>query len=261
MAKKTTKKKTTKKKAKAPKKITKRVTKPSKRAAGAKPSSTKKKKTTKASATKKTTKKTTKKKATTKASPKPAAASAKQTKKKTTKKTTKKKAAPPVAAAPRPAKKPAATRPIKRLRAVYQPPAPEPLTPAQLRKVKTGLTKRDLMKFRQQLLQKRAQILGDVESLEIDARTKNAGGNLSNMPVHMADVGSDNYEQEFTLGLVESERRLVLEINEALGRIDQKIYGVCLESGVPIGRARLEAKPWAKYCIEVARERERRGLR
>lgn len=143
--------------------------------------------------------------------------------------------------------------------AVKEPPLQEPPTEEQLRKVKTGLTKKDIDHFRQLLLQKRAEIVGDVTSMEVDARKQHSGGNLSNMPVHMADVGSDNYEQEFTLGLVESERKLIREIDAALLRIQNGTYGVCLERGVPIGKARLEAKPWAKYCIEVARERERRG--
>ncbi len=134
----------------------------------------------------------------------------------------------------------------------------QPLSIEQLKKVKTSLTKKDLLSFRQLLLQKRAEILGDVEAMETDARGKNEGGNLSNMPVHMADIGSDNYEQEFTLGLVESERKLLREIDEALQRMFDGIYGVCMETGTPINLARLEAKPWAKYCIEVARERERR---
>jgi DnaK suppressor protein len=73
----------------------------------------------------------------------------------------------------------------------------------------------------------------------------------------MADVGSDNYEQEFTLGLVESERRLLREIDDALGRIDRGIYGVCLDRGTPINKARLELQPWAKYSIEAARLREK----
>jgi RNA polymerase-binding protein DksA len=132
-------------------------------------------------------------------------------------------------------------------------------TDEELKKVKTGLTKKDLGYFRELLWKKRAEIIGDVTAMEIDARLQNSGGNLSNMPMHMADVGSDNYEQEFTLGLVESERKLLLEIEAALFRIKNQTYGVCLERCVPISRVRLEAKPWAKYCIEVARERERRG--
>jgi RNA polymerase-binding protein DksA len=131
------------------------------------------------------------------------------------------------------------------------------LTVEQLRRVKTGLTKKDLEQFARLLLEKRAEIVGDVMSMELDARGN--GGNLSNMPLHMADVGSDYYEQEFTLGLVESERKLLREIDEALERIQNRTYGVCAESGKPINKARLEIKPWAKYTIEVARERERRG--
>ncbi|MBI1337541.1 MAG: hypothetical protein GC164_11325 [Phycisphaera sp.] len=152
-----------------------------------------------------------------------------------------------------PAKAPASAS----TQAVEEPLLPDSPTEAQLKKVKTGLTKKDLEHYRQLLLEKRAQIIGDVESLQTD--TKNNGGNLSHMPVHMADIGSDYYEQEFTLGLVESERKLLREINEALERIKKGIYGVCLESAVPITRARLDAKPWAKYCIEVVREREKRG--
>ena len=133
---------------------------------------------------------------------------------------------------------------------------PVPLSVKQLRKVKSGLTRKDIEHYRQLLLQKRAQILGDVEALETDARS-NSGDHMS--PEHMADIGSSNYEQEFTLGLVESERKLVFEIDAALIRIREKTYGVCLESGVPIGKIRLDAKPWASYCIKVVREKESRG--
>lgn len=79
------------------------------------------------------------------------------------------------------------------------------------------------------------------------------------MPLHMADIGSDNYDQEFTYGLMESEAKMLREIHEALERMELRIYGVCLETGNPIERPRLDAKPWAKYCIEVVRELERLG--
>ena len=132
------------------------------------------------------------------------------------------------------------------------------LTVKDLKKVKTGLTKRDLLYFKRLLLEKRAELLGDVESMEL-AREAARGGDVSHMPLHMADVGSDNFEQEFMLGLMEADRKLLIEIDEALRRIQDGYYGVCLDRGVPIGRPRLEAKPWAKYCIEAVRERERRG--
>lgn len=173
-------------------------------------------------------------------------------------------------AAPKSRKKKAATTKKKtapRSRPTKSPaPAPDPPPIAavwdedQLRKVKTGLTKRDLERFKKLLLTKRAEIIGDVTTMEWDIRHKHDDGNLSHVPMHMADMGSDNFEQEFTLGLVESESRLLREIDAALMRIEQKVYGVCLDRAVPIGKLRLEAKPWAKYCIEAARERERRNL-
>lgn len=136
---------------------------------------------------------------------------------------------------------------------------PEPPTAAELRKADSGLTKQEKEVYRKLLVEKRAEILGDVASLK-DAALSSTG-NLSNMPLHMADVGSDQYEQEAMLGLVESERRLLREITEALSRLHDGTYGVCAESGKPIGKARLDATPWAKYTIEVVREKERTGRR
>ena len=77
------------------------------------------------------------------------------------------------------------------------------------------------------------------------------------MPIHMADLGSDNYEQDFAIGLMDGERKLLHEIDEALVRIEKKNYGICLGTGEPISKARLEAKPWAKYSVEFARKLEK----
>ncbi len=132
---------------------------------------------------------------------------------------------------------------------------PEPPTLAELRKAESGLTRHEKEQYRKLLLEKRAEILGDVASLKDAALA--TGGNLSNMPLHMADVGSDQYEQEAMLGLVESERRLLREINDALDRLHEGTYGICIESGKPIGKPRLDVTPWAKYTIEVVREKER----
>ncbi len=117
--------------------------------------------------------------------------------------------------------------------------------------VEPKLNKADLEHFRELLLEKRREILGDVGSMENEA-FKNQD-NHSSSPMHMADVGTDNFEQEFTLGLIESERQMLREIHEAIGRIEDGTYGVCAGTGKVISRARLEATPWAKYCIEYAR--------
>lgn len=163
-----------------------------------------------------------------------------------------------------PASKPEPAPPIQAQRSQPEPADPassngdhQHLSDEELRKVKTDITKKDLKEFQALLLEKRGEITGDIDTMEA-ARAAARGGELSHMPLHMADVGSDAYEEEFTLGLMESERQLLREIDEALLRIENGTYGVCLESGKPINKARLEVAPWAKYCIEVAREREKR---
>jgi RNA polymerase-binding protein DksA len=84
-----------------------------------------------------------------------------------------------------------------------------------------------------------------------------ASGDLSSMPIHMADLATDNYEQEFSLGLMDSEVRLLREIDDALARIEDDTYGICEGTGKQISRTRLEAQPWARYCVEYARIAER----
>lgn len=128
--------------------------------------------------------------------------------------------------------------------------------PARRKKIKTTLTRSELKTFREMLMAKRRSLIGDMGGIEAEALRRNrqeASGDLSSMPTHPADLGTDNYELEFSLGLLESERSLLNEINEALGRIDDKTYGICLGTDNPISKARLTARPWAKYCIEYAR--------
>ncbi len=126
-------------------------------------------------------------------------------------------------------------------------------------KVPSGLSKSEREHYRHLLLDKRREILGDVGAMENEAFK--GGQNLSNMPIHMADVGTDNFEQEFTLGLIESERVILREIQDALDRIEEGSYGVCAATGKPIGKPRLEAKPWAKYCIDYERLLEQGKVR
>ncbi len=123
-------------------------------------------------------------------------------------------------------------------------------------KTKSGLTAADIKHFKKVLLLKYKELIGDVNGMENGALKKSradASGDLSSMPIHMADIGTDNYEQEFTLGLMDSERKLLREIIDALGRIENGTYGICEGTEKPIAKARLEAQPWARYSIEYAR--------
>ena len=123
-------------------------------------------------------------------------------------------------------------------------------------KPKTRVSPADLGHFKTLLLQKRRELMGNVSEIEGEALRKSrldASGDLSSMPIHMADLGTDNFEQEFSLELMDGERRLLVEIVDALHRIETGTYGICQGTGKPIPKARLEAQPWARYSVEHAR--------
>ncbi len=122
------------------------------------------------------------------------------------------------------------------------------------------MRKEELTRFRKILLLKRELLSGDVTTLQNEALRQNrqeATGDLSNMPIHMADIGSDNYEQEFALDLIQGEEVTLREIDEALKRIEDRSYGKCEGCDTKIPVARLKAKPHAKYCIECKRKEEK----
>ena len=113
------------------------------------------------------------------------------------------------------------------------------------------LTAAEIRKLTATLLAKRNEILGSVNEMTSEALRRDRT-DLSNMPLHMADAGSDAYEIDNTLGLMDSERRILSEIDEALGRIENGSYGICEGAGERIPKKRLEAIPWARYCIQCA---------
>ena len=124
----------------------------------------------------------------------------------------------------------------------------------------TPLTAEEIEHFKQMLLEKRKEILSSVQEIEDEALKKSrldASGDLSSMPIHMADLGTDNFQQEFSLELMDGERKLLTEIDDALTRIEEGTYGICQGSGKQIPRARLEAQPWARYGVEYAEQMEK----
>ena len=84
------------------------------------------------------------------------------------------------------------------------------------------LSEAEVTHYRELLEEKRREIIGDLNHIEDEALKKSrldASGDLSSMPIHMADIGTDNYEQEFSLGLLDSERKILREIEFAkIGR-------------------------------------------
>jgi DnaK suppressor protein len=267
------------KKPAAKKPVTKKSTTKKPTAKKAPPKKVAKKPATKKSVTKKITKKPAAKKPTTKKAP----LKKSTTKKSTTKKpTTKKK---PAASSSKktpavPVKKPAAIKPLfgawdasatkKSQAAAAKLAAAAGLAPVQAatatkdtgdkntkRLTKSPLTKKQLRDFRELLIRKRRVILGDVNAIESEALTGSDSGASSRLPQHMADAGSDTYDQSLALDLVASQREMLKKIDAAIEKIDNNTYGICEALGVPINLERLEATPWAHLSIDAARQEER----
>ena len=111
----------------------------------------------------------------------------------------------------------------------------------------------ELASYRAKLLALRGRLTGDVSSLADEALNSEdeASGNLSHVPIHMADLST--YERELTLGLLENEEQTLEEIAAALGRIEQGTFGHCEGCRKAIPKDRLHALPYARYCVECAR--------
>lgn len=129
-------------------------------------------------------------------------------------------------------------------------------TPAAAKPPKLSkMSKDELAKYKESLLRLREVLTGDVKALETEA-LKESEQDFS--VDHMADHGSDNFDQEFNLGLIENAEETVREINEALERIEEKTYGICEGCEKVILKPRLQAIPYARFCVDCQRNNERR---
>mgnify|MGYP001818421555 FL=1 len=117
------------------------------------------------------------------------------------------------------------------------------------------MTKPDFMLHRERLLALRAKLRGDMTQMEDNALNKDHSKTTS-MPNHMAELGSDNFDQEVTLSLLGSENDALDQIEAAIERIEDGRYGQCEECGVKIPKPRLEAIPYAALCVQCASQRE-----
>lgn len=119
--------------------------------------------------------------------------------------------------------------------------------------VKTSFSPAKLKEFQKILLRIKDYLDSDKDQLEeksLRGAGRDATGNLSNFPIHLADAGSDTYEQDFSLEILEREDIEQKDIEDALERIDNKTYGICEECSNPINENRLKVIPYARFCVK-----------
>ncbi len=79
-----------------------------------------------------------------------------------------------------------------------------------------------------------------------------AANELSNVPFHLGDGGTEEYLHDLNATLLENEEYLANEVQAAIKRLDDGTYGKCEMCGRDISAARLDAIPYARYCIKCA---------
>ena len=126
------------------------------------------------------------------------------------------------------------------------------------------MTKPELDKYKKLLLKKKEEIHQAMKRIEEDTLSRSqrdASGDLSGYTLHMADIATDSYDREFSLGLASNAQQILYEIDEAFKRVKEKGFGNCLTCEKPIPKKRLRAIPYASLCIACQAKEETKRRR
>lgn len=115
---------------------------------------------------------------------------------------------------------------------------------ASQKKEPDKLDKKMIVKFRKILLKQREEIVSGVKQMVESSKEMGQDGIQD-----IGDEAANIYNKQVLLSLNENERLRLLEVDDALDRIENGTYGVCEECGGPISLKRLEVRPVAKYCV------------
>ena len=126
--------------------------------------------------------------------------------------------------------------------------------------MKKKFTKKDLLEFKKLILKLKDKIIDDIKHISDDTlkkSQKDASGDISGYTYHMADVATDTYDREFSLGLASNDRQFLYELEDALKKIDEGKYGICESCNSLIARSRLKAVPYARLCVKCQEKKEK----
>ena len=126
--------------------------------------------------------------------------------------------------------------------------------------MKKKINKKELEYYKKLILQKKKQILNEIKHISEDTlkkSMKDASGDISGYTYHMADIATDTYDREFSLGIASNERKLVYELDDALKKIEEGDYGICEMCKSSIPKTRLKALPYARLCLKCQEVKEK----
>ena len=126
--------------------------------------------------------------------------------------------------------------------------------------MKKKFTKKDLIDFKKIVLKRKEELLDGIKHISEDTlhkSQKDASGDISGYTYHMADVATDTYDREFSLGLASNERKALYELDDALKKIEEGTFGICEDCQRLITKIRLKAVPYARLCVKCQHKREK----
>lgn len=127
--------------------------------------------------------------------------------------------------------------------------------------MKNKFNKKELSDFKKIVLKRKEEILDEIKHICDDTLKKSqrdASGDISGYTYHMADVATDSYDREFSLGLASNERKFLFELDDALKKIEEGAFGICEECKSLIAKTRLKAVPYARLCVKCQEKKEKR---
>ena len=117
-------------------------------------------------------------------------------------------------------------------------------------------------KYKALLVEMKEKLLKDIDHIQsenLNTSQRESSGDLSGYGLHMADVGTDNYDREFVLNrIVSNEQDILYAIDQALLKIEEGAFGVCEMCESEISERRLDAVPYAKLCLPCQERNEKK---
>lgn len=127
--------------------------------------------------------------------------------------------------------------------------------------MKKKMPKTELTAFKKLILKKKEDIIEHIKDISeetVKKSQKDASGDISSYTYHMADVATDNYDREFSMGRVSDDREFLYELEDALKRIEDGSFGICEECESLISKTRLKAVPSARLCIKCQEKKDKK---
>ena len=116
------------------------------------------------------------------------------------------------------------------------------------------MDKKRLEYYKKKLQTRREELAKTITRTEEEGRTAD-----DDPTVDLADKAANSYTKEFLFGQTNTDRAILQLVDESLQRIKSGAYGTCVECEEELQQKRLEAVPWAKYCVSCA-EKHEQGL-